>query len=457
MIVDEDAGRQVVSAYVTDIANVDPSSAAFVLELDRPDLFAQLPSITPDGSLTFTGAPDGVGSARLRVVLSDASGMRSTVQPSSITIRPVNDAPVAPDVTVTIAEDAPAATIDVLTGANDIDGDTLTVAALDTTALTHGNVQLVAGLPVYTPLPDENGIDTFTATITDGAGGTATATITITIAPVNDAPVAQDDAFSTGVDSPITIQPANLLANDWDADADSLSVSAPTITTGGGTIDTNGDGSYTYTPCGGCSGDVVLTYSVSDGAGGSDFANVTITVSSTIQTDTYYLSPGAASSSNWVLASTPSGDPLVLDYDGDGSPGLTLKKSDGKITVSDPAAFRNFDLAPAQPLKLNGPVTLALDAAIKGLVLNKDAHPHVYVQDCALDGTGCIVLRSFDVHVNPWSLLVPWQERTFTLGTVNATILPGRILRVKLLNDHNDMWVAMSNALSSRVTFTVEQ
>src|SRR5688572_32639223 len=63
----------------------------------------------------------------------------------------------------------------------------------------------------YTPDPDFNGTDTFDYTASDGNGGTDTATVTVTVDPVNDAPVAQDDAETTDEDTPVDI---DVLAKD---------------------------------------------------------------------------------------------------------------------------------------------------------------------------------------------------------------------------------------------------
>jgi hypothetical protein len=77
------------------------------------------------------------------------------------------------------------------------------------------------------------------------------------------------------------------------------------------------------------------------------------------------------------------------------------------------------------------------------------------IQDCASDGTNCVLLSTTDVHINQWSLIFGWTTRSFNLGTINHTITGGRILRLKILNDHNPLWVAMSQANSSRVDITL--
>ena len=81
--------------------------------------------------------------------------------------------------------------------ANDTDVDnTLTGASI--TAFSQGAHGTVVnngnGTFTYTPNTNFNGTDSFTYTLSDGAGGSDTATVTVTVNPVNDAPVAGDDA-----------------------------------------------------------------------------------------------------------------------------------------------------------------------------------------------------------------------------------------------------------------------
>ncbi|MGE2693024.1 Ig-like domain-containing protein, partial [Mycolicibacterium pulveris] len=72
--------------------------------------------------------------------------------------------------------------------------------------------------------PDFHGSDSFTYAASDGNGGTATATVYVTVNPVNDAPVAVDDAVTVGEDSGATV--VDVLGNDTDVDGDELSVTA---------------------------------------------------------------------------------------------------------------------------------------------------------------------------------------------------------------------------------------
>jgi hypothetical protein len=126
----------------------------------------------------------------------------------------------------------------------------------------------------YTPDANFYGSDSFSYTISDGAGGSDTAVVTITVTPVNDAPVANDDVATTLQDTTVTI---DVLANDSDVEGDALSVTAVTIPTNGSVV-INPDNTVTYTPDASYSSTDSFSYTASDGNGGSDTAVVTITV-----------------------------------------------------------------------------------------------------------------------------------------------------------------------------------
>jgi hypothetical protein len=70
----------------------------------------------------------------------------------------------------------------------------------------------------------------------------------------------------------------NVLDNDRDADGNALSVTNVTQPTAGGTIRIGADGDLYLSPFDGFTGDVSFTYTVSDGAGGTDQASVAVTV-----------------------------------------------------------------------------------------------------------------------------------------------------------------------------------
>ena len=69
-----------------------------------------------------------------------------------------------------------------------------------------------------------NGTDNFFYTVSDG-DATDTAEVSVTIDPINDAPVANNDAASTAEDTAVDF---DVLANDKDVENDDLTVSAVT-------------------------------------------------------------------------------------------------------------------------------------------------------------------------------------------------------------------------------------
>lgn len=89
----------------------------------------------------------------------------------------------------------------------------------------------------------------------------------------NSAPNAMSDTASTAFETPVTVK---VLANDSDPDGDALQVTAVNATNGSAAI--NADGSITYVPATGFSGLTSFSYSISDGRGGSDSANISIEV-----------------------------------------------------------------------------------------------------------------------------------------------------------------------------------
>ena len=98
--------------------------------------------------------------------------------------------------------------------------------------------------------------------------------MTVTVTPVNDAPAASADSASVAEDGTVSIP---VLANDTDADNDTLTVSAVTQGTHG-SVTINPDKIVTYTPAANFNGSDSFTYTISDGHGGTATASVNVTV-----------------------------------------------------------------------------------------------------------------------------------------------------------------------------------
>ena len=87
----------------------------------------------------------------------------------------------------------------------------------------------------------------------------------------NTPPTANPDTVTANEDSSVTIA---VLANDTDADGDTLTVGSASASNG--TVVVNSDGTITYTPNPDFSGSDSITYTVSDGQGGATTATVDV-------------------------------------------------------------------------------------------------------------------------------------------------------------------------------------
>ena len=267
-------------------------------------------SVANDGtSVVYTPEPDFHGTDTFSYTISDGRGGTDTAT-VEVTVRSVNDGPVAQDDSGGTDEDVPV-TVDVLANDSDPDGDDLVIDSV--TQPSNGSAVHDGSDVVYTPDPGFNGSDTFTYTISDGNGGTDTATVTISIGAVNDPPTAVDDADATDEDTPVTV---NVLGNDSDPDGDDLVIQSVTQP-GSGSVANNGSG-VVYTPAPNFHGTDTFSYTVSDGNGGTETATVVVTVRSVNDEPVAQDDSGATDEdvpvTIDVLAndSDPDGDDLVI-------------------------------------------------------------------------------------------------------------------------------------------------
>ena len=221
-----------------------------------------------DGKLVFTPAENFNGEATISYTVSD--GELEDSAEVSVTVNPVNDAPVANDDSAVTDEDTPV-TIDVLSNDTDVDGDTLTIVNASVPA-DQGTVEIVDGKLVFTPAENFNGEANISYTVSDGALEDS-AEVSVTVNPVNDAPVANDDSAVTDEDSPVTI---DVLPNDTDVDGDTLSIVNASVPADQGTVEIV-DGKLVFTPADNFNGEATISYTVSDGAL-EDSAEVSVTV-----------------------------------------------------------------------------------------------------------------------------------------------------------------------------------
>ncbi|EJL6735387.1 tandem-95 repeat protein [Vibrio alginolyticus] len=220
-----------------------------------------------NGIATFTPTADWNGSEALTFTATDPSG-ESVSQTVNFIVAPVAD--IVAD-KATVVEDTP--TIIKVLENDTFEGDDK-VVSLDTNhGPANGTVSVNPdGSVTYTPNDNYHGADSFTYIVTSG-GVSESTTVNVDVTPVNDAPVANDDAATTQEDTAVTI---DVLPNDTDIDGDTLRIDSASVPSDQGTVEIV-DGKLVFTPAENFHGDAEITYTVTDGSL-TDQATVNVTV-----------------------------------------------------------------------------------------------------------------------------------------------------------------------------------
>ena len=234
-------------------------------------------TLNADGSFTYTPAPDYYGPDSFTYKANDGQA-DSNIATVTLTVNPVNDAPVANDDTFGTNEDTALTVPAPGVLGNDTDAEYSPLTAALVTGPAHGTLTLNAnGSFTYAPAANYNGPDSFTYKAYDGALYSGVATVALTVNPVNDAPVAVGDSYITNEDTALTVAAPGVLGNDTDMDGNPLTAHL-VDTPNHGTLTLNANGSFTYTPAPDYAGPDSFTYQANDGEADSNVATVSLTV-----------------------------------------------------------------------------------------------------------------------------------------------------------------------------------
>lgn len=234
-------------------------------------------TLNSDGSFTYVPRTNDDTVDSFTYAISDGTGVGNAAR-VTIDLLPVNDLPVAPDRTFTVAEDnvLTVAAPGVLGGVADPEGKGLKAELVSGT--TRGSIIFdTDGSFSYRPRGNDDTSDSFTYLIHDGTGASNTARVTIDLLPVNDAPVARTDAFALDAGTTLTVAAPGVLGNDTDVESAALKALLATNVSHG-TLTLNSNGSFTYRPVAGYSGPDGFTYRASDGDAQSTAVSVSLTV-----------------------------------------------------------------------------------------------------------------------------------------------------------------------------------
>jgi VCBS repeat-containing protein len=233
--------------------------------------------LNTNGGFTYTPALNYTGPDSFTYRANDGLA-DSGIATAAITVTPLNDPPVAIDDSYSTPEDTILNIVAPGVLANDSDVESSPLTAVLVNGPAHGTVTLnTNGGFNYSPALNYTGPDSFTYRANDGSLNSAVATVSITVTPVNDAPIAVNDSYSTPEDTALNILAPGVLANDSDADGNALTAA---LVTGPahGALTLNGDGSFNYTPAIDYTGPDAFSYRANDGQTNSAVANVSITV-----------------------------------------------------------------------------------------------------------------------------------------------------------------------------------
>ena len=292
-----------------------------------------------DGTWNYTPAADDDADVSFSYTITD--GADNVAGTATLDITPVNDAPTTTPAALTaIAEDSGVRLItqaELLAIASDIEDDGLTATGL---TINTGNGALNDngnGTWNYTPAADDDTDVSFSYTITDGAD-TVAGTATLDITPINDAPTTTPVALTAiAEDSGVRlITQAELLANATDVEGDAITATGLTVDSGNGTLNDNGDGTWSYTPDANDNTDVSFNYTITDGADSvAGTATLDITPFNNTPTTTQVTLASIAEDSGARLITQAELLANANDVDGDGLTAVGLIINTGNGTLTD--------------------------------------------------------------------------------------------------------------------------
>jgi hypothetical protein len=242
----------------------DPEGATLSYSIVNAPAKGTLTGTPPN--LTYRPALNANGSDSFTFKVSDGV-LESGTATVTVSITPVNDAPVANVGSASTNEDTPVA---ITVSGSDVEGSSLSYSIV--TPPAKGTLSGTAPNFTYTPTLNTNGADSFVFRVNDGSANSANALVTISVAPVNDAPVANSTSVSTSVNNSVAVA---LSATDVDGNPLTYTIlSNPSKGTLSGTAP-----NLTYTPGTGNTGSDSFTFKVNDGTVDSGIATVSLSIS----------------------------------------------------------------------------------------------------------------------------------------------------------------------------------
>ncbi len=235
----------------TDRNGIDPTTVTIIAPIQHGTTTVDATT----GTITYVPNADFAGKDSLRYTIKDIKGLTSNEATVVIVVGAnepdptgvVNTAPLAqPDAFVTNEDQA--LNGDLASNDSDQEQDALTFTLDSNQAPAHGDLTVNPnGTFIYIPNINFFGSDQFAYQLCDDGNPVRcdTALVTISVLPINDAPVAVDDAF-TVVESDTII--ANVAVNDTDPEGDPLGNVSLLTAPANGSVTLEPSGRFTYEP-----------------------------------------------------------------------------------------------------------------------------------------------------------------------------------------------------------------
>ncbi|WP_196386237.1 Ig-like domain-containing protein [Vibrio cidicii] len=320
-------------------------------------------SVTASGAIVYSPEENYFGEDSFTYTVADAAGAVSNVATVTMTVTPVNDAPMAQAQSQTLDEDK--SLVITLVG-SDIDNDDDTLQYVITEPVSHGVLeQLTNNSWRYTPEADFNGSDFFLFKVNDGELDSTEVRVDLTVNAVNDTPTATDVSATGEEETPLTIT-----LKGSDVESSSLSYQVATAPVNGSVTITGNQAVYTGNS--NFFGQDSFTYRVSDGELTSEAALVTITLSNVNDAPVISGSPATQVDEDSAYQFVPQAS--------DNDPADTLTYS-----IANKPSWATFDTA---------------TGALSGTPSNSDVGTHAGIVISVSDGRVSASLPAFAITVN---------------------------------------------------------
>lgn len=358
--VNEDTALSLTLSGATDI---DSASLTYNVVSNGAGTLSNCLNASGDLTCTFLPNQDFNGQTSFTYLANDGSLNSTSVSTVTINVTPVNDAPVMiGDQSFITDEDIPLSIT--LSGANDVDLDTLTYSIVSNTSdatisnCLQSNGDLVCD---FIPNSNFNGTASFSYRANDGLLNSSTAsTVTVVINPVNDIPVMiGDQSFSTSEDNLVSI----VLNGATDIEGTSLVYDVVTASPDGqlnNCLAHDGDLVCDFLPNLDFNGSTSFTYKANDGtADSSSVSIITINVApvndAPVMVSNQTFSTNEDSSINITLSGATDVDLDTLSYS------VFTSSTDGTLSnCLNSDGDLNCDFLPN--LNFNGPTTFTYKA-----------------------------------------------------------------------------------------------